>query len=323
MISSSACLARLAESAWLRTCEALRRSGPGVGPLSAARAWCESGMEHLEDPSTHQHQFGGSDLSPDSRPVPHPAFRPPSYQAKSVSHEPVEADVMNSRGYSVPESTFKPSASGPSRHMPSERGSRLVDSSSTSEISLEYYSTAGADPAEAGLQATSSSPRERLVSNNDGQREYSRRNKVRDREGDGVDTTSAVRPALQMYHNTSQDLLVNHHQKLQDTESNRDSFSPRSRTTLSSEDLVQGYESPRMPLAIPRTYSPIIHSGSSATTLNFRGTDASEYSFEPRRAAVSGTKIRPVTPNLPATNSPSWVGKGLRRLSMPTFTSNR
>ena len=61
---------------------------------------------------------------------------------------------------------------------------------------------------------------------------------------------------------------------------------------------------------------------SRESTFPSRQTPSPLHSTQPR-VHIMAARTRPVTPNSLSPRSPSWVGKGLRRFSMPSFTSNR
>lgn len=316
MISSGACLARLADAAWLRTCDSLRRCAEGVGNVGAARAWCESGLdEHI--PVQHPNPEPYTHEAPEStrRPLPDPVFRPPSYNASSV--QPAIPDLRpppNRQGLrknsDVGESNRN--LAEPAQNLPTRTTPRVVESSAGSDLSLGYYSSVAGEAADRAEPSSSISHPEAVP-----QEGMDRRARTAV-DGGGPSWSSSASK-------------FGHHSP---------PVSPRTPSTGPQDFREQDYLAHRVDpaaesfIAMPR-HNPARRSASPRGSSPSSGRNTShalgrannspvltEHVSENLRLSNLTPHMRSVTPNISAKQS-TWVGKGLRRLSMPTFASAR
>lgn len=273
MTSSGACLARVADASWTRTCEAIRRCAPGIGRLGEARAWCESGRQDTSsEPAVSSNATEQSSTPRSLRPFPDPPYRPPSHRSNpgSPSTPPTASPVAThfpavATPEPVAESPPSSLTDGPPRN-------RAVQSSAQSDLYSDYYTGTTESTPCVEDQATPQHFAEDHLT--DVERDY---------------------PAPHGMAFGQQ----NHQPQYQGV------------TMSSSNTVIENH--------ITTHRTPPRNITSREAILPPRPTPSPMSSSQPR-AHIAAIRTRPVTPN--NSRSSSWVGKGLRRLSMPSFTSN-
>lgn len=362
MTSSGACLARLADASWARTCEALRRSAPGVASVGEARAWCESGWQgddaeyaqHMEQPlqsetissrQPPQSPVSESHSSQRPLPTPSPSFRPPSYRSNTAELS-VPSNGRPRANSADSSARGKSSLSVEYGKRPESSAPRLPESSTESDLYPDYYNTA------AGSGSTRDQDTMSLPNPYDTDTQNLSDQPTVDRNPQP--SSAPALEAQQSGPSPSSSAISdqsNWQQQPSPSASHRRTESPRPRSRGPSAENPWGqgavpvagdylmYRSQQQrhrsstPLSAThdRAPSPSSYHATSPpdglyTARSSQYPSSMNHSNQfPAQQRVTSSPVawaRPITPNSPR-KPPTWVGKGLRRLSMPTFANNR
>lgn len=329
MVSSGACLARLADASWIRTCETLRRCAPGIGGVGEARAWCESGWQgppYVQNSSSNYGTIAPMSFeeaneqpherqAPASRPLPDPSFRPPSYRTDGAG------SVLSPPGSSRPSRTsMNGSSVKPNFQDPLARSTQRVPESSTeSDLFPDYYATAAGGEAESAPEpvSPSSSSRSRSFGNVVLGATTADAPEPTPEELDIPPPTNASWQRPSSSRRASNSLHP-------PGETNEDEWGgghdPNPRSTNSfSASATRRTSSPLS----NRAYTPHQAPGDYLAQSSRHNASNPHLYVQQRVTSSPVAWTRPVTPQNTRAKSPTWVGKGLRRLSMPTFSNNR
>jgi hypothetical protein len=272
MTSSGACLARVADASWARTCEAIRRCAPGIGSLGEARTWCESGWhDTCPEPSDATEQ-SSTPRSP--RSFPESSFRPPSYRSNPAS--PFTPSVASPVAAHSPNP--EPAAESPSLPLADRsHGNRAIQSSAQSDLYSDYYTGVTDSTQGVGDQVTP---------------QHFSTDHLANAESGHRAPPPGITSEQQNHQQQNQIIPMSSSNTVMENHIATHRTSPSPRNIMGREAILPSRQTP----------SPM--------------------SSHQTRAHIAAARTRPVTPNSSSSKSSSWVGKGLRRLSMPSFTSN-
>ncbi|KAF7312366.1 hypothetical protein MIND_00249900 [Mycena indigotica] len=110
--SVAACLSRIADAEWLRTCEGVRRFSPAIGPLGEWRALCEGGWTGAVPPSLVDPDVESPPTEPETRGEELPNtlrnIEPPSYEREQTTALTPLSSPRPPRNQLPPPSSFEP-----------------------------------------------------------------------------------------------------------------------------------------------------------------------------------------------------------------------
>ncbi|KAF8310023.1 hypothetical protein DL93DRAFT_2084981 [Clavulina sp. PMI_390] len=280
MVSSGACIARLADAAWTRSCDSLRRAAPGVGNVGTARAWCEGGLDSYASLPTEGEAY----------PVPgDPAFRPPSYRSNSAAPSSPTTPMDYKNRASMPSSDAPDHAQEDRDHL--QPGLSMdAGSSGASEPSVASVEQTSTDIPEAPVEVFEASE----MSDSDRRRLSSSPRSFR---ADTLESNATARPLSPMHRKPSPSPMP--------------------------YPAPQRYNSQTPSPSTPRRRLPVTPNGMP----DYFSSVSPQPLPMPSYDYAGSSRLRPPTPTLAYTKnqSQSKIGRGLRRLSLPSFggTGNR
>ena len=336
MFSIGACISRVADASWIRTCEGVKRCAPGIGRVGEARVFCETGWmgnlpNDLIDLSNLAREHSES-LS--GRPTPTidgAQLVPPSYRSdlppSSSPSTPTAPDLLDEQKNTGEVEEHHPYIS-PSRNTPSSDSSRnpipsdsrAQNQSSDSNIIPEYYSmnlAMGDNTHPPAVQAATIMQSDRRSVTSPAATSSSLPSPSNTSHSANMDSSSSG--------DTGNNNVVTHlREKFDDKR--------RSPNRRKEENSVLIQRNPE------EGHSRVLHGKLPARVVDHNSALVPDATYQgPFRSSASpyhsGATFSASAPYLPVTgvaaypstlsseiSKPSWVGRGLRKLSLPMFS---